>query len=142
MLSECKSSLLSIFQVTATNETNTNITVYLLTITLLVRNQITQTSQSKSVSNTRTIMPELRDDSKESPRKLDNQKHEWKLFKNYKKLKKLARKNSKKKTQEGYNMEIEVNRKEALRLNLEASCHSQTSHTIFNSSKKKLLAPL
>lgn len=67
MLSECKSSLVSIFQVTATNET--------ITVSLLVRNQITQTTQSKSVSNTRTTMPELRDDPKERPRKLANQKH-------------------------------------------------------------------
>lgn len=33
-------------------------------------------------------------------------------------------------------METEVNRKEALRLNLEDPCQSQTSHTIVNSSKK------
>lgn len=55
------------------------------------------------------------------------------IIKKWSKIKNLTRKNSKK---EGYNMEIEVNRKEALRLNLEAPCHSQTSHTISSSSKK------
>lgn len=59
------------------------------------------------------------DDPKQSPRKLVNQKHKWKRFKDYQKLKKLVRKNRK---EEGYNMEKEVNRKEVLRLNLEAPC--------------------
>ena len=70
MLSECKSSLLSIFQVTATNETNTNITIYILTIALLVRNQITQTSQS--------LFPRLAQPRQRSERslKLSNQNHE------------------------------------------------------------------
>lgn len=48
-------------------------------ITLLPRSQISQTSQSKSVSNSRTT-PELRDDPKDRPRKLTNEKHEWKLL--------------------------------------------------------------
>lgn len=68
-----------IFQVTTTNKTNTNITIYIVMITLLPRSQISQTSQSKSVSNSRTT-PELRDDPKDRPRKLTNEKHEWKLL--------------------------------------------------------------
>lgn len=55
-----------IFQVTAKSKTNTNITIYIVMITLLVRSQITQTSQSKPVSNSR-IAPELRDDPKDRP---------------------------------------------------------------------------
>lgn len=55
------------------------------------------------------------------------------IIKKWSKIKNLIRKNSK---QESYNMEIEVNRKEALRLNLEVPCHSQTSHTISSSSEK------
>lgn len=49
MLSECKSSQLSIFRVTATNEANTNTTICTLTITPLVRNPIMQTLLSKKV---------------------------------------------------------------------------------------------
>lgn len=67
-----------IFQVTATSKTNTNITIYIVIITRLVRSQMTQISQSKPVSNSRTA-PELRDDPKDRPRKLTNEKHEWKL---------------------------------------------------------------
>lgn len=61
-----------------------------------------------SVSNTRKTTPELKDNTKERPRKLANQKHEWKLFTNYKKFEKPPRKNSK---QECCNLEIEVNRR-------------------------------
>lgn len=67
-----------IFQVTATSKTNTNITIYIVMITLLVRSQITKTSQSKSVSNSRTT-PELRDNPKDRPGKLA-EKYEWKLL--------------------------------------------------------------
>lgn len=68
-----------IFQVAATSKTNTNTSIYIVITTPPVSSQITQTSQSKPVYNSRST-PELRDDPKDRPRNLTNEKYEWKLL--------------------------------------------------------------